>query len=129
MFIGNLNKDQQGVLLAIAQKLINVDGQVSAEEIAILDQIKLQCDTDVEALSYTEESMIALFPDRRSKVSLLVEILGVAYSDTEYCKQEQDFLTRLASNLSINDEELQKLTDWVTRQLNLVQEVALLMEE
>ncbi|HAS6256166.1 TPA: hypothetical protein RQK80_004618 [Vibrio vulnificus] len=129
MFIGNLNKDQQGVLLAIAQKLINVDGQVSAEEIAILDQIKLQCDTDVEALSYTEESMIALFSDRRSKVSLLVEILGVAYSDTEYCKQEQDFLTRLASNLSINDEELQKLTDWVTRQLNLVQEVALLMEE
>lgn len=129
MFIGNLNKDQQGVLLAIAQKLINVDGQVSAEEVAILDQIKLQCDTDVEALSYTEESMIALFSDRRSKVSLLVEILGVAYSDTEYCKQEQDFLTRLASNLSINDEELQKLTDWVTRQLNLVQEVALLMEE
>ncbi|CAE6937087.1 TerB family tellurite resistance protein [Vibrio sp. B1REV9] len=129
MFIGNLNKDQQGVLLAIAQKLINVDGQVSVEEVAILEQIKLQCDTDVEALSYTEESMITLFPDRRSKVSLLVEILGVAYSDTEYCKQEQDFLTRLASNLSINDDELQKLTDWVTRQLNLVQEVALLMEE
>ncbi|HFQ5126938.1 TPA: TerB family tellurite resistance protein [Vibrio vulnificus] len=129
MFIGNLNKDQQGVLLAIAQKLINVDGQVSVEEVAILEQIKLQCDNDVEAISYTEESMITLFPDRRSKVSLLLEILGVAYSDTEYCNKEQDFLTSLASNLSINDKELQKLTNWVTRQLNLVQEVALLMEE
>lgn len=129
MFIGNLNKDQQGVLLAIAQKLINVDGQVSVEEVAILEQIKLQCDNDVEAISYTEELMITLFPDRRSKVSLLLEILGVAYSDTEYCNKEQNFLTSLASNLSINDEELQKLTNWVTRQLNLVQEVAVLMEE
>lgn len=131
MFVSNLNPEQQQVLLHYAQKIVHADGSVVCHEQDYLKVMKAQFSADtVEALeSNCKFDLQKILPGKKSKISFLVELLGVAYADGNYHNTEKSIIVDLAKELNIETVELKCLTSWVQRQHHMLSEVNFFMEE
>lgn len=130
MFIENLNAKQQGILLYLADKTMRSDGNLAPEQLEMIKTLKIYCGSDaeiIEGLAINEISQ--LFHSNREKVSLILELLGVAFSDSQYHKKEECFITEVSIALGIESALLQDCETWVKRQLMLVKEASTLMED
>ncbi len=131
MFVGNLNEPQQQVLIALTKQLIAADGEINEKEKEILAFIESQCSLSSVESSETpinQDKIISIFNDQRSTVSLILELLGVAYSDSHYDEEEKRFVEKVANDLSVPSELMEQLESWVHRQFILTREAEILME-
>ncbi len=129
MFIENLNAKQQGVLLYLADKTMRADGNLAPEQLEMIKTLKTHCGADaekIEDLAINEVSQ--LFHNNKEKVSLILELLGVAFSDSEYHEKEEEFIAEVSVSLGIESTLLKDCETWVKRQLMLVKEASILME-
>lgn len=128
MFIANLNSNQQSVFLALAKKLIESDGVVSSEEAEMLDTIQRQMEKGVSPLDVELETLNSVFECKKSKASMLLELLGLAYADQDYHETEKSFMRQVVNACGISENELRDMESWVVRQLSLVREAVQFME-
>lgn len=127
MFVNSLNPDQQGIFLHLAQRLIAADGNISDQEQLMLDTLHSQMQSGVVAISTAD--ITKAFPSKRSKVSVLLELLGLAHADEHYHVSEQDFISVLAAQMGISPTTLAQMENWVIRQFALMRETQQLMED
>ena len=128
MFVNHLNPLQQGCLLGLSKLVIEVDGSLSSKETEVFSIIKSQCQ---DTVSVAEEPMSLIedcFKDNTSKVSLMLELVGVAYADSEYHENEKALLNNIANKLGLSQDLLQDIETWVERQLALVKEAQVMLE-
>ena len=64
----------------------------------------------------------AVFDDRRSQVSLLLELIGLGHTDAEYSDTERAFVQAFADAFDIPTEEIDLFENWVLRQIALFNE-------
>ena len=128
MFVSNLNKEQQGQLLSLADMMMKADGKIVEEELIIIDTIKAQCSPDVLPTKVSIPDLAATFSTQPAKVSLLLELLGVAYADDDYHITEQKLIQEIASSLNISSQLLADMESWVQRQFLLIKEAKTFME-
>ncbi|WKD24219.1 TerB family tellurite resistance protein [Pseudoalteromonas sp. KG3] len=130
MFIQNLNKAQQEILLKLANDLMISDGVIDQSEEELISFIKSQCTEDVSELEIFNLSEIKdVFDSKKAKVSMLLELIGLAHADGDYGQEEKVFINEIASVLNINEANLNELENWVRRQLDLVNDSVMFMEE
>ena len=130
MFVQNLNTSQQEILLSMAKQVISVDGIIDEREMNLFYVLKSQCNQDVkDEESINFEKARELFSTKASKVSLMLELIGVAHADEEYRREEQEFIKKVANSIQISENILCDLENWVKRQIILVKEANLFMEE
>ncbi|HDY93524.1 MAG TPA: TerB family tellurite resistance protein [Pseudoalteromonas sp.] len=130
MFIQNLNKAQQEVLLKLASDLMISDGVIDQSEKELINFVKSQCTEGVSELENFNLSEIRdVFGSKKAKVSMLLELIGLAHADGYYGKEEKVFINEIASVLNINEANLNELENWVRRQLDLVNDSVMFMEE
>ncbi len=130
MFIQNLNKAQQEVLLKLANELMISDGVIDQSEEELISFIKSQCTEGVSELEIFKLSEIKdVFDSKKAKVSMLLELIGLAHADGDYGKEEMIFINEIASVLNIDEANLNELENWVKRQLDLVNDSVMFMEE
>ena len=128
MFVEYLNKKQQAVLLHYAHKVMMVDGTEEAEESALMDVLRRQVVPGVTAEGVAIDELPNLFVDRRSRIAFILETIGMAYADEEFKLDESELLHKLARALMI-DDEMETFKSWIGRQLLLITEAHLLMED
>jgi len=129
MFIENLNSKQQGALLYLADKTMRADGVLAPEQIEMIETLKIYCGSDAEKIENIEMNEISdLFHNNKEKVSLILELLGVAFSDSEYHEKEEEFIIEVSTSLGLEKTLLEDCETWVKRQLMLVKEATILME-
>jgi uncharacterized membrane protein YebE (DUF533 family) len=130
MFVSNLNQIQQETLFALSKKLIAADGKIEERELALLNIIKSQCIAGIsEANDSGAECLKSVYDTNASKVSLLLELIGLANADDEYGDEEKAFIKEISDALSIPQVLLDDLESWVKRQLILIKEAQIFMED
>lgn len=130
MFVGNLDTEQQQVLLALAKKMAQADSKVVDKEIDILNVIRSQCASHLVVPEKVDiPNLSTLFLTQISKTSLLLELIGVANADGEYHNTEKKITFEVAKSLGFSSELFSDMESWVLRQFALVREANSFMEE
>lgn len=127
MFVNNLNPRQQECLLGLSKLLVEADGSLSEKESEILAVIESQCETSVAVVEDPLSALGEYFEDNSSKVALMLELVGIAYADSEYHEAEQALIKKIAGLLNVSFDLLSDIEKWVERQFALVQEAKELM--
>lgn len=128
MFVQNLNDTQQSYLLALSKELIGIDGELDEKELAMLQILESQCNDGIEEVDVDFETLTTVFEDQIHKTSLLLELIGLAYSDSEFHETEKKWLEKLIGALGIENSKYQKMVTWVEAQMKLVVDAQELME-
>ena len=124
MFVQNLSAVQQGALLATSKLLMASDGIIAPEEQKMLDQLRLQFTADViESAVFDLSNLKGLFNSKRERSSFLLELIGMAFSDSEYHEDENKLIAEVASILDVDHNDLLAMESWVEKQLELSQAV------
>ncbi|MDE0417116.1 MAG: hypothetical protein OXI95_09310 [bacterium] len=129
MFVQNLNERQQGVLLHYADEVMRTDRSIKAAELVAMDLLRSQTEPGVKAEDVPIEQLPGVFEDRLSRVSFLLELVGMGYSDEDFDPEESELVGRIAEVFSLHaDRTIRAIEDWVRDQLNLLKEAQKLME-
>lgn len=85
----------------------------------MLEVLKQQSNPDVQEKSVTLAELSDVFGNKRQKMSLLLELIGVACANDEYHVNEKDLIAQYANQLGVSQEKLQELENWVQKQIDL----------
>ena len=70
------------------------------------------------------QELASAFQTRQSKVSALLELIGLGYADGEYRPIESALVGEISRALGFADDEVAGMESWVVRQTALLQEAA-----
>lgn len=127
MFIQNLDKKQQSVLLYLAKEVMDADNERHEREDKILSLLERQVDSLVSPEVISLDKLDIIFDSNQSKASLLLELIGVAHADGDYHHDESALIKKYAQALNVSEEKLLKLENWVSKQLSVSLEAQELM--
>ena len=125
MFLHLLNDTQQRAFLALARQFVEADQTLSDEEHNLLELMWAETglEFDAELPPGDAEALAPAFDDRQSRAAVLLELIGVGHADSEFAPQESAFIDRLATAFGVSAAEVKEMDGWVTRQLQLAQDV------
>lgn len=124
MFLDRLSAADQRVFLDLAVRLIKVDGVHDAEK-ALLGGLLIQMGVEQSWTSNPEPSTLSLLDQisgRAARAAALMELLGIAWADTEYGEEERAFIAQAAQRWQISRTRLALMESWVVRQIALMEE-------
>ncbi|MEK6199306.1 MAG: TerB family tellurite resistance protein [Psychrobacter sp.] len=127
MFVQNLNKNQQSVLLYLAREVAKADGNLHELQVGVMQIIRAQCESSVEEREVSLDELSEVFDNERVKCSLLLELIGIANANSEYHVSEKDLIGKYAQVLGFSANKLNLLDKWVEKQLVLMAEVEQLL--
>ena len=120
MFLENLIGKEKSAFLGLAQKVVHADGLLSAREAQLLTALEAAAGETVA--QGTIESLAAVFQTRQSRVSALLELMGLGLADGEYHPAETKLIKEIANALGFTEDELIGMESWTVRQIALIEE-------
>jgi len=130
MFLNMLDQDEKVAFALLAEQMIEADGVVVGREAAVLASLKAEMgvgDTADDGRSARE--LAKVFKDRRSRVAALLELFGLAYSDTSFDSNEQTLLFKVASDMGFSLDEISEVEQWVQDHVALIRRAMTLMRD
>ena len=129
MFVQNLNERQQGVLLHYADEVMRVDRRIDASELMAMDMLRDQAEPGVKAEDLPIEQLSGLFEDRLSRVSFLLELVGMGYVNEDFDPRQSALIAQIAEAFSFHEDgTIEAVEGWVKDQLALTKSAQQLME-
>ena len=115
MFLGVLNSEEKQAFVVLAERMIEVDGIVVGAEADALTALKREIGVEgpAENDSRSTEAVAATFVGRRSKIAVLLELIGLGYSDASFSLHEKSLVARVATTMGFGPEEVTELDQWV----------------
>ena len=103
MFVQNLNERQQGVLLHYADEVMRADRKIDAAELLAMDMLRNQTEPGVKAEDIPIEALPGLFEDRLSRVSFLLELVGMGYANEDFDPEQSELVNQIAKVFSFHE--------------------------
>ena len=129
MFVQNLNERQQGVLLHYADQVMRVDGRIEASELQAMDMLRDQAEPGVKPEDVPIEQLSGLFQYRLSRVSFLLELVGMGYVNEDFDPRQSALIAQIAEAFSFHEDgTIEAIEGWVRDQLALTKSARQLME-
>lgn len=131
MFLYNLTEEQKKAFLGVAHQFILADKKCSFEEGKMIEMMKIemQLPPNMQPPQKNLEELLEQFGSRQSKISILLEIIGLGYADQDFNSDENDFIKKVSTIFGITEEERLSMENWVGRQLMLMQEAKAFFDE
>lgn len=130
MFLNMLSDDEKRAFALLAEKMIEADGIVVGSEAAALASLEGEMGISRDdAARRPVEELAAVFETKRSRAVAMLELIGLGYSDTSFCVNEQSIITSAATAMGISADELTTLESWVKKYVELVREAMVLIRE
>ena len=130
MFLNMLDNDEKRAFVQLAEKMIEADGIVVGREAAALASLKAEMGVSGAARdSRSVEELARVFKDKRSRVAALLELFGLAYSDTTFDLGEQSLIALVAQDMGLTSNEIVALEKWVQDHVALVRRALTLMRD
>jgi len=115
MFLAMLDPEEKQAFAVLAQRLVAADEVFEAAELRALDILWAEMGIESPEVDRRDESeLVAVFGSRRSKVVALLELLGLAYADRDFCLDEESMITAVAHEMGLDAAELARLDRWVS---------------
>jgi hypothetical protein len=128
MFLNMLDVDEKRAFTQLAEKMIDADGVVVGREAAVLASLKAEMGVAGGGdESRSVEEIAKVFRDRRSRVVALLELFGLAYSDTSFDMNEQSLIAEVAGHMGFTMDELGEIEQWVKDHVALIRRAMTLM--
>ena len=130
MFLNMLDTDEKVAFAELAEKMVEADGLVIGREAAALAALKAEMGlkkSDGGGRSLDE--LAGIFKGRRSKIAALLELMGLAYSDTAFSLSEESLVNAVANRMAVTPDELHAVEAWVKDHVDLVRRALILMRE
>lgn len=118
MFLNLLKPEEKSAFLTLAKKVIAADSVIADKEMILLESMKKEMeisDDELENLEEDIESLCAYFSSSKSKVSALMELIGIGFVDGNFVHEEQEVIYQIASFMDISKEETTMYIDWARR--------------
>lgn len=118
MFLNLLKPEEKTAFLTLAKKVISADSFISLKETTLLESMKKELEIDEEIfheLTDSIEDVCKSFGSSKSKVSALMELIGIGFVDGEFAHEEQDLIFEIAQFMDISKEETAMYIDWAKR--------------
>ena len=129
MFVQNLNERQQGVLLHYADEVMRVDRRIDAEELIAMDILRNQTEPGVKAEDVAIEQLPGVFEDRLSRVSFLLELVGMGYANEDFDPEQSELVNQIARVFGFHENGvIEAIKKWVQDELALMKQAQQLME-
>ena len=130
MFVQNLNDRQQGILLHYADEVMRADRRIDASELIAMGMLRNQMEPGVKAEDIAIEALPGLFEDRLSRVSLLLELVGMGYANDGFDPSQSELVNQVAEVFAFHEDgTIKAIEEWVREQLALTKKAQLLLEE
>ena len=125
-----LDIDEKRAFALLAEKMIEADGIVIGREAAVLASLKAEMGVvGSEDDDRNLEELAKVFKDKRSRVAALLELFGLAYTDTDFDLSEQSLIASVAQDMDLGSEEIVALEKWVQDHVELVRRALSLMRD
>ena len=114
MFLNLLDDQEKVSFSALAEKMIESDGIVVGREAATLGALRGEMgigDTDPDP-NADLSSLAGAFTDRRSKIVVLLELVGLGYSDTSFSGTERSLVSEIARAMGVGADDLARIESW-----------------
>lgn len=129
MFVQNLNERQQGVLLHYADEVMRADRKIDAAELMAMDMLRNQTEPGVKAEDVPVEALPGLFEDRLSRVSFVLELVGMGYANEDFDPTQSELVNDIARVFSLHENGvIEAIEKWVQDELALTKQAQQLME-
>jgi len=130
MFLNMLDINEKRAFALLAEKMIEADGIVVGREASALAALKAEMglagpDND----SRSVEELARVFKDKRSRVAALLELFGLAYTDTDFDLGEQSLIAAVANEMGLTSDDIVALEQWVQDHVSLVRRAMTLMRD
>ena len=130
MWLSSLSNDQRHALLRLAHNVIVSDGLLDPNEEDMLFELKREMAlSDVGEVEYLElDGIQNVFQDRRSRITVVINLLKLSYVDGAFEIEEECLLKEIARTFDITDQDFLLLDNWVRRLTALEDEVTALFD-
>ena len=130
MFLHMLDDEEKRAFTILAERLIEADGIVVGGEASALAALKAEMGVGgVGDQSLSLEELAYTFKDRRSRVAALLELFGLAHSDSNFHMSEVSMIASVAYFMGFKDKEIDLLEDWVQEYVSLVRKALAIMRD
>jgi uncharacterized tellurite resistance protein B-like protein len=125
-----LDDEEKRAFVLLAERVIEADGIVVGSEASALAALKAEMGVDdVVGESLSVEELATTFKDRRSRVAAMLELLGLAYSDSNFHMSEVSLVASVAYFMEFDDTQIDLLEEWVQDYVGLVRKALVLMRD
>lgn len=132
MFLNRLNKSEKTAFIKLAFHAANIDNEFCDSEKKLLAAycIEAQIDVDISKLKSIKNisSVLNEFKSQKSKNIVLLELLGLVYSDDKYLIQEKKLITEIAKHFKISNRDLAIFSQWAKLALSITCQGEVLIE-
>ncbi len=130
MFLQYMDAEQRRALVIFAYYIMAADHMVVPEEQAIITALEheLALTDDIHPAEMLVEPLFKLFPDRRSRMAVMLKLYAVAYADRKIHPKEKALLEDYAQRIGLTPAEVKALDKWGRRHTELVEEARHVVE-
>ncbi|MCP5180283.1 MAG: hypothetical protein H6993_14525 [Pseudomonadales bacterium] len=124
MWLSQLSASQRLALLDLAHNVVVSDGLLDPGEEGMLSEFKAEMGLpDSHETGYLPlDGLAETFPDRRSRVVAIINLLQLSYADGAFEVEEECLLKEISRLFAFSEEEFLLLDNWVRRWLVLQRE-------
>ncbi len=127
MFLNVLTSKEKIAFLALAKKMIMSDDNIANSEMVLLESMRREMEIidevidkeiseqDLENLPENIPQLCSEFKSKKSRISALMELIGLGFVDGKFVAREQEIIYEVAQEFSISKEETQNYIDWAAR--------------
>lgn len=123
MFLKNLNSEEKNAFLCLANTVINVDGSKTGLENDLLQSFADEMGISLNNCNFENQDAYKTLNDisNTKKRSIYMELMSLAYIDSNYNESEKQCLLNIKGKLGLPDEFVEKAEKWLVSYLNHVQ--------
>ncbi len=118
MFLNLLRTEEKNAFLSLAKKVISADKVIADKELVLLESMKKELELSEELIEDLPDGIPELcdrFSSSKSKVSALMELIGIGFVDGQFVHEEQEMIYEIANYMGISKEETTMYIDWARR--------------
>ena len=124
MWLGQLSGHQRLALLDLAHNVVVSDGLLAPGEEGMLAEFKVEMGLSPshETGYLPLEGLEDIFPERKSRVVALINLLRLSYADGAFEVEEECLLKEVSRQFGFSESEFLLFDNWVRRLLALQHE-------
>ena len=130
MWLSTLKRDQQEAMLRLAHNVIVSDGLLDPNEEGMLEAFRREMGVAMDfQVEYLElEGIEKVFPDRQSRLIVLVNLCKLSYADGAFEIEEECLINEIRKAFDISEGHFALLENWSKRMSLLEAEGAAMLD-
>ncbi|WP_022776827.1 hypothetical protein [Butyrivibrio sp. AE3009] len=131
MFLHLLRDDEKEAFIDLARLAAAANGSISDEEDIMIEQYCAEMGISLPmSHARTLDGVLACFAesDTMSRKVVIMEIIGLLFSDGDFDEKEMQFIEKIADSLEVSRDHVREMIELTGRYINVLQDILCIIE-